>query len=82
MELHDIDIVYIPSANIEDEDNFLVLMEELLDDIYGMGEHMKRADTEANDTDFYHLVIKYFHNFIVLIFILTMFMFNDERLLD
>ncbi|KAJ8974478.1 hypothetical protein NQ317_016132 [Molorchus minor] len=49
MELHEPDIIFIPSAEIEEPNNFYVFVTGLLEDIYSMGELMIRVNPEEID---------------------------------
>lgn len=50
LELHEPNIVYVPSADIEDPANLLVYVEGLMQDVYNMGSYVKRIDMEATET--------------------------------
>lgn len=58
MELHEPVIVYIPSADIEDPNNFLLLVESLVEDIYSMAIPMERVhpDPDQKDIRYYDLI--------------------------
>lgn len=56
MELHEPEIVYIPSANLGDPNNFLVLVESLVEDIYTMALPMERVHPEQQDLRYYDLI--------------------------
>ncbi|CAH1960839.1 unnamed protein product [Acanthoscelides obtectus] len=47
MELHDPDIVYVPSADMQDPNNFLTFVESLIEDMFSMTKHVDRIDPEA-----------------------------------
>ncbi|CAH1116455.1 unnamed protein product [Phaedon cochleariae] len=49
MELHEPNIVFVPSADLEDPVNFLVLVEGLIDDIFSMGTYLDRVDPDESD---------------------------------
>ncbi|KAF5280421.1 hypothetical protein FQR65_LT03230 [Abscondita terminalis] len=54
LELHDDQTVYVPSADVDDSDNFLVFANTLLNDICQMGRYMQRIDTKNEETDYYN----------------------------
>ncbi|KAK4884824.1 hypothetical protein RN001_001095 [Aquatica leii] len=57
LELHDVNIVYIPSIDYDDPDGFLALIQALVDDMYCMGKYMTRIDTQSTQTDYYNDVV-------------------------
>nr|CAI5828900.1 unnamed protein product [Callosobruchus analis] len=54
MELHDPDIVYVPSADLQDPNNFLTFMESLMEDMFCMAKYIDRIDPDGGDS-FYEL---------------------------
>nr|CAH7754609.1 unnamed protein product [Callosobruchus chinensis] len=50
MELHDPDIVYVPSADMEDPNNFLTFMELLMEDMFSMTKYIDRIDPGGGDS--------------------------------
>ncbi|CAG9859865.1 unnamed protein product [Phyllotreta striolata] len=56
MELHDVHIIFQPSVNVEDTDNFMVRLEGLVERIYEMALYLKRADPEQEEENFFRLV--------------------------
>lgn len=55
MELHEPDIVYVPSAMMQDPNNFLTLMENLVEDIYSMIIPMERIYSNDTNITYYAL---------------------------
>lgn len=58
LELHDPNIVYIPSVYTDDSDNFVHLIQSLLEDITGMGRKMERITKNTEDQDYYNDIIE------------------------
>lgn len=56
LELHDPDIIFVPSADIEDPVNFHTFVSGLLDDIFNMGKYMDRVDPD--ETTSYNQIAK------------------------
>ncbi|RZC39341.1 MT, DHC N2, AAA 7, DHC N1 and/or AAA 9 domain containing protein [Asbolus verrucosus] len=52
LELHDPDIVFQPSVEMRDEKNFIAEITVLIEDIYSMGEKMKRVNPEIAEVDY------------------------------
>lgn len=55
MELHEPNIVYVPSVAIEDPNNFLLLIESLIEDIYSMIVPMVRIHPADKETSYYSI---------------------------
>lgn len=55
MELHEPNIVFIPSTQIADPANFLIFVESLVEDIYKMIDPMERIHPEEKDTTYWML---------------------------
>ena len=53
LELHDPMINFVPSIDLTDEDNFVEDMTALIEDIFKMGEVMKRIDPEREEPDYF-----------------------------
>ncbi|KAJ8945230.1 hypothetical protein NQ318_011210 [Aromia moschata] len=53
MELREPDIVYIPSADLDEANNFFFFVTELLEDIYSMGNLMVRVDPAKTEVSYY-----------------------------
>lgn len=52
LELHDPDIVFVPSVYVEDPGSFFKLLEDLLNDIIAMGLYMERASKSKGENYF------------------------------
>lgn len=52
VELHEPNIVFIPSVNLSDDDNFFSFVEGLLNNILFMAEHMSRISTEHEEPNY------------------------------
>lgn len=55
MELHEPDIVYVPSADPQEPNNFCILVEALVEDIYSMIKPMERVDPENKEITYYDI---------------------------
>ena len=53
LKLHDPMINFVPSIDLTDEDNFVEDMTALIEDIFKMGEVMKRIDPEREGPDYF-----------------------------
>ncbi|KAF2900340.1 hypothetical protein ILUMI_05842 [Ignelater luminosus] len=58
LELHDPNIVYIPSVYTDDPDNFLYFIELLLEDACGMGKKMDRISKIVEEKDYYNDIVE------------------------
>lgn len=52
VELHEPNIVFIPSVNLSDDDNFFSFVEGLLNNILFMAEHMSRISAEHEEPNY------------------------------
>lgn len=53
LELHDPEMVFVPSIYIEDPDGFFRLLQNLLEDIVSMGYHMERVYKQAEASHYF-----------------------------
>lgn len=59
LELHEPEIVYIPTIDLEESMNWFTIVKKLLDDILLMGIYMLRADSEREQVNYLEDIVNY-----------------------